>query len=89
MTRYQVSRDAMIASLEGGTVLLHLDTKRYYSLNETGALIWRLLESGETDERMLECLLETYDVSPAEASATLADLLARLTSARLVSPREE
>ena len=27
-------------------VLLHLGTKRYYTLNETGARIWELLQHG-------------------------------------------
>ena len=41
---YLVSPHAASATVDGGAVLLHMETKRYYSLNETGALIWRLLQ---------------------------------------------
>jgi hypothetical protein len=35
--RYVISPDTACAVVEDGAVLLHMRTKRYYSLNETGA----------------------------------------------------
>jgi hypothetical protein len=34
------------------TVLLHLGTKRYFSLNASGGAIWRALKEGRTPEAM-------------------------------------
>lgn len=36
-----------------GAVLLHLDTAAYSAVNETGALIWQLLDSGPALETLV------------------------------------
>jgi hypothetical protein len=37
-------------------VLLHLETKRYYSLNETGARLWELLATTELPDALWQKL---------------------------------
>ncbi len=50
-------------------VLLHLDTKRYYSLNETGAYLWELIESegGRSAVNIAQALHHAYDITSEEA----------------------
>ena len=52
---------------ETEAVLLHLKTKRYYSLNETGIFIWDLLEQAHDPEEIAAALSDTYDVDPPGA----------------------
>jgi hypothetical protein len=89
MSRYRVSPDTLVAALDGVTVLLHLDSKRYFSLNETGAMIWRLVESGAEEEVIVGQLVQQYQVAAPEARRTVLDVLERLTDAALVSKRED
>ena len=50
VTRYQAVAEAVFAEVPGGGVVADIGTKRYFSLNETGARIWALLESaGDPD----------------------------------------
>lgn len=52
--QYQVDPDVIVTELqEGDAVLLHLGTRMYYSLNETGLNIWRHLENGQILTEML------------------------------------
>jgi hypothetical protein len=46
MDDYAPHPSVVCTVLDNGGVLLHLDTKYYYSLNATGMLVWSLLESG-------------------------------------------
>jgi len=55
------SPDVLAAHLAGEAVLLNLEDKSYYQLNETAALIWSALEKGETHDAILAQLLATYD----------------------------
>lgn len=48
-----VSREMQGSS---GALLLHLDSSAYHSLNETGALIWGVLDRPLAVERLLELL---------------------------------
>jgi hypothetical protein len=45
---FKTSSDVVVTELDGEneSVLLHLGTKKYYTLNETGVRIWQLLGEG-------------------------------------------
>lgn len=65
-------------------VLLHLETKRYYSLNETGARLWELLQAGKPPTGMAEALQEEYIVTGAQAIAAVQAFLGELHQEGLV-----
>ena len=85
MTRYVVSPDAAFAALPDGGVVLHLRTKRYFSLNETGAAIWSLLESSASPEEIVERLARAYEVEAAAATRSVERLVAELAREELVT----
>lgn len=86
MTRYRIIPDALSAALSDGAVLLHLYTKRYFSLNETGSRIWSLLEQQATDEEIVDTLVREYDVEKPEAARAVSQLLDDLVAERLIEP---
>lgn len=52
-----------------------LNYKGMLSLNETGAFLWSELEKGTDREKLLQALLEEYDVSEAVAAADMDEFL--------------
>ena len=86
MTRYAVSPDAACAPVEDGAVVLNMRTKRYYSLNETGAMIWGLLEDEMAVEDVVARVVERYDVDEVEARRSVAVLLDELAVEALIAP---
>jgi hypothetical protein len=66
------------AHLDGEAVLLHMDSKRYYRLNETGQRIWRLLEQGVPVPEIPGRLAAEFEVEAADAEREVADFLAAL-----------
>ena len=68
----------------GEVVLLHLDTRRYYSLNKTGALIWKPMDHSATLAAMSEALAEQFDVSAEAAQEAVCELMRDLKSHKLV-----
>ena len=86
MTRYTVSPDAACAAVDDGTVVLNMRTKRYYSLNETGATVWRMLESETPIEKITAELVAMYDVTEATAIETVGALLRELEAEALIAP---
>lgn len=65
-------------------VLVDLNTKRYYTLNETAMLVWRSLERGRTKAEIVQEMTEAYDVTVEHAAASVERLLASLTAHRLL-----
>jgi Coenzyme PQQ synthesis protein D (PqqD) len=71
--------------LEDGAILLHLGTRFYYSLNETGRTIWALLESSAGPDDLSRRLVERYPVTEDHAHAALSRFLAELEREQLVA----
>lgn len=86
---FTISPDAAFAAVEDGAVVLHMGTKRYYSLNETGTFVWRRLEDGDPRPTIVTAMVETYDVGIAEAEMAVARLLEELEQERLIFPAEK
>ena len=66
---------------EGGGVLLHLESGAYHGLNETGSLIWDLIDGERDFAALVAGLRERLDDAPddldAETERFLADLRER------------
>ena len=85
MMDYQLSPDAACALVEDGAVVLHMGTKRYFSLNETGATIWRMLEEDVTLADIPAQLAERYEIDVEAAGAAVALLLGDLAAEQLIT----
>lgn len=65
-------------------VLVDLNTKRYYTLNETAMLVWRGLERGQTTSEIAREITEQYDVTEEHAMASVERLVNSLAAHRLL-----
>ncbi|MDA2916240.1 PqqD family protein [Nitrospinae bacterium AH_259_B05_G02_I21] len=81
--------EVVYTDLEEGAVLLHLETRFYYSLNEVGQAVWRLLDSAENLEDMLEKLAEEYEVDGQSAKDSVSRFLQELEREKLALPHRE
>ena len=86
--RYTVSPDAACAVVEDGAVILHMRTKRYYSLNETGQAIWTMLEAGAPLGQMVEQLTGTWEIDAESAEQAVRRMLRELAAVELVQVEE-
>jgi hypothetical protein len=65
-------------------VLLHLGTKSYYSLNETGVLIWQMLERGLELKEIIAELQKEFDVISEKAKESVLGLMRELSAEKLL-----
>jgi hypothetical protein len=70
---------------DGDGVLVDLDTKRYYQLNETAMLVWDGLEKGQTISEIAEKLTSTFDVSREHALKSVEKILQKFDTLELTS----
>lgn len=75
---YQVPDDVLTASLEDEAVLLHMESKRYYRLNETGSCIWKGLQEGLDRQELITHLRDRFDVDRARLEEELEEFISRL-----------
>jgi hypothetical protein len=77
--------DVVSTALPGGdTVLLHLRTSQYFSLNATGSLLWQLMESATDPEGMSQALSDRFEVTPGTAHESVLELLRDMKAHQLI-----
>ena len=84
--RYKAIAEALVATLSDGAVLLNLQTKRYYSLNETGTRIWEMVQQTADEGDIVATLLREYEVEEPMARAEVRRILDELIDAQLIVP---
>ncbi len=77
--------DVIATELENReAVLLHLNTKKYYSLNVTGFRIWQLLDTGRTPVEICSAIQTEFDVTDEKARESVLKIVAELKNEQLV-----
>jgi Coenzyme PQQ synthesis protein D (PqqD) len=69
---------------EGDAVLLHLDSKLYFSLNATGERVWRGLKQGLSLQEISRRLQDEFQVSEEDAEKGVAELIDELREQKLI-----
>lgn len=87
-TKSTPSDQIICTEFDGGEgILVDLNTKRYYELNETALLVWKGLEKGLGIDGIVAQVMAEYDVEPEHARSSVETLMARLGSYKLVVSR--
>ena len=82
--RYQRHPNVRLTALEGEGVVLHLDDRRYFTVNATGLTLLESLLEPRTLDDLVSALVREYEVSPPEARATAEAFLAQCTERGVV-----
>jgi hypothetical protein len=82
--RYKRHPDLRLADVEGDGVVLHLGTRRYFSVSESGLALLQALETPRTIPELVEVLLERYEVTPEQAEASVRQFLDTCHTAELL-----
>lgn len=86
--RIEKAPSTVFTSLDDGTgVLLNLDTLLYYSLNRTGASVWRQIDEGKsvTFDDLVSRACDRYEVAESDARRHLGNFVERLEQFKMVT----
>jgi Coenzyme PQQ synthesis protein D (PqqD) len=86
--RYARHPDVRITSLESEGVALHLGTRKYFTLSETGLALMEALSAPRSASELVELLVGKYDVTEDRAAASVNGFLDRCTGLDLVVAEE-
>jgi len=68
----------LVRFLEQESVLLNLETERYFGLDETGTRMWQVVTTSPSIDAAYQELLAEFDVEPELLRTNFAELLSRL-----------
>ena len=82
--RVSVSSNVLVRVLDQESVLLNLNTERYFGLDAVGTRMWHLVTSAPSVESAYAQLLDEFDVNPQILRSNLSDLLDHLNENGLI-----
>jgi hypothetical protein len=74
----------LVRLVERESVLLNLETEKYFGLDETGTRMWQLIMASPTIDAAYRELLAEFDVEPETLKTNLTELLGRLMENGLI-----
>ena len=78
-------KHVVVTDFDGGEgILVDLNTKRYYQLNETAMVVWKGLEQGKTMTEIVADITATYEVAPDKATLSVQRIVDNFQSYKLV-----
>ena len=87
-TKLTPGKHVVVTDFDGGEgILVDLNTKKYYQLNETAMVVWRGLEKGKTVTEIVADITSSYEVGPDQATLSVQRIVANLQSYKLVGAR--
>jgi PHD/YefM family antitoxin component YafN of YafNO toxin-antitoxin module len=87
-TNLTTGKNVVVTDFDGGEgILVDLNTKRYYQLNETAMLVWRGLEQGKSVNEIVAEVTSSYEVETDRATTSVQCLLDSFQTYKLVSAK--
>ena len=83
--RATIPANVLIRFLDEESVLLNLNTERYFGLDSVGTRMWQLVTSAPTIEAACCQLIDEFDVDPETLRSNLHDLLHHLVDNGLIA----
>jgi len=83
-TRYQRHPELRLAPVEEEGVVLHLGTRRYFTVNDSGLTLLEALASPQTLDDLVAALVGRYDVTAAGAQESVREFIDRCLAAELL-----
>jgi hypothetical protein len=79
-------KHVVATDFDGGEgILVDLNTKKYYQLNETAMLVWKGLEQGKTTSEIAAEITSNYEVALDKAKLSVERIVDNFQTYKLVS----
>ena len=85
LTKLVPGKHVVVTDFDGGEgILVDLNTKKYYQLNETAMIVWKGLEKGKTMSEIVADITSNYDVAQDHATVSVQRIVDNFQSYKLV-----
>jgi hypothetical protein len=81
-------KHVVVTDFDGGEgILVDLNTKKYYQLNETAMIVWRGLEQGKSTNEIAADITSSYEVALDKATLSVERIVDNFETYKLLSAK--
>ena len=85
---FMPGKHVVVTDFDGGEgILVDLNTKKYYQLNETAMVVWKGLEQGKSMGEIVTDITSNYEVEMDQAALSVKRIVDNFQSYKLVSAK--
>lgn len=86
MNDLKPGKHVVATDFDGGEgILVDLNTKKYYQLNETAMVVWKGLEKGKTMSEIVVDITSSYEVTTDKATSSVQQIVDNFQTYKLLS----
>lgn len=81
-------KHVVVTDFDGGEgILVDLNTKKYYQLNETAMVVWKALEQGKSVGEIADDITANYEIALENATRSVERILDNFQTYKLLTAR--
>ena len=85
MNELRPGKHVVATDFDGGEgILVDLNTKKYYQLNETAMVVWKGLENGKSMGEIVADITSTYEVAADQATSSVQRIVDNFQTYKLL-----
>lgn len=78
------TKNSIESSIDGEVVLMNLDNNEYYAMDETGSMIWKMLDKPVLIKDIVRALMEDYEVEQQTCLQDTVQFLQQLLDKKII-----
>ena len=87
-TKLVPGKHVVVTDFDGGEgILVDLNTKKYYQLNETAMIVWKGLEKGKTMCEIADDITSSYEVALDKARVSVERIVDNFQTYKLLAAK--
>jgi len=87
-TNLNPGNHVVVTDFDGGEgILVDLNTKKYYQLNETAMIVWKGLEKGKTMGEIADDITSSYEVALDKARVSVERIVDNFQTYKLLAAK--
>ena len=87
-TNLSPGKHVVVTDFDGGEgILVDLNTKKYYQLNETAMIVWKGLEKGKTMSEIADDITSVYEVALDKARVSVERIVDNFQTYKLLTAK--
>lgn len=83
-SRFQTVKNFVSRVIEGETVLLHLDSGKYFGMDRTSMEVWEALDKGKSVGEICDQISRDYSIPQEQAERDIGVFINQLASKKLI-----
>jgi coenzyme PQQ synthesis protein D (PqqD) len=88
VTKLSTGKHVVVTDFDGGEgILVDLNTKKYYQLNETAMIVWKGLEKGKTTSEIAADITSDYEVALDKARISVERIVDNFQTYKLLTAK--